>query len=115
MQTDNQVKPEVRTECDSTGSSPARCSGVAPVAIKDRLKWLRETKRMTRTEAAKLLGVSLSLVSLWEDGKRTIGADHAMKMARAFGVSLDWMLNATILPNIHWPEVKPKQRKKGNV
>lgn len=26
MQTDNQVKPEARTECDSTGSSPARCS-----------------------------------------------------------------------------------------
>lgn len=25
MQTDNQVKPDARTECDSTGSSPARC------------------------------------------------------------------------------------------
>src|SRR5690349_21340936 len=25
MQTDNQVKPEARTECDSAGSSPARC------------------------------------------------------------------------------------------
>ena len=24
MQTDNQVKPDARTECDSTGSSPAR-------------------------------------------------------------------------------------------
>jgi len=93
---------------------PAPGSGVAPVAIKDRLKWLRETKQMTRTEAAKLLGVSASLVSLWEDGKRTIGVNHVMKIASAFGVSLDWMLNATILPNIRWPEVKPKRTKKGS-
>lgn len=31
MQTDNQVKPDARTECDSTGSSPARCSAAPPM------------------------------------------------------------------------------------
>lgn len=31
MQTDNQVKPDARTECDSTGSSPARCSAAFPI------------------------------------------------------------------------------------
>ena len=30
MQTDNQVKPDARTECDSTGSSPATGSVIPP-------------------------------------------------------------------------------------
>lgn len=31
MQTDNQVKPDDRTECDSTGSSQARCYASRPM------------------------------------------------------------------------------------
>lgn len=70
---------------------------------------------LTRSAAAKKLGVSVSLVSLWEAGKRTISTAQVMQMATAYGVSLDYMLNATIMPRFKMPELKPRRRKKGNV
>lgn len=53
MQTDNQVKPDARTECDSTGSSPARCSAAAS-KIKHvfRLELTRKQAKQLREEWA---------------------------------------------------------------
>jgi transcriptional regulator with XRE-family HTH domain len=76
-----------------------------------RAKEMRELCRLTRTEAAKKLGVSVSLVSLWEAGKRTISQPQMMHMAHTYGISLDFMLNATVIARFKMPELKPKRRR----
>lgn len=69
-----------------------------------RAKTMRELANLTRTKAAKKLGVSVSLVSLWESGKRTISTAQVMQMADAYGISLDFFLNATVIPKFKLPK-----------
>lgn len=65
---------------------------------------MRELANITRTKAAQKLGVSVSLVSMWESGKRTISTNQVMQMATAWGISLDFFLNATVIPKFKLPK-----------
>lgn len=61
---------------------------------------------MTQTEVAKTLGVSCSLVALWENGKRNISSAHAQLISERLGVSLDYLLNAPPwIPTFQLPEL----------
>ena len=88
------------------------CSAVAPVTLAKRIRWLRVQRGETRGQLAKLVGVSLSLVSLWENEKRMVSGTHLMKICEVCKVSLDFMCNSQLLPTFQMPEMKPKRRKR---
>lgn len=81
------------------------------VTLPDRIRWLREQRGQTRREFSKMLGVSPSLVSLWESGGRKISVAHLIAMCELGGTKLDFMLNAEFLPDFKIPELKTKQHK----
>lgn len=52
----------------------------------NRLKELRESKKMSRPELAKVLGVSPKTVQAWEDGNRTPKTPMMQHIEDYFGV-----------------------------
>ena len=62
------------------------------VAIGDRIKMLRNARKMTQSEFAERLGVTKSAVSSYENGSRLPSYDVLIKMARIFKVSVDNLL-----------------------
>lgn len=64
------------------------------VAVKEWLKDLRREKGLSQEETAKCLGVSQQYLSLIEQGKRQrkISLDLALKIAKLFDVSVDFVL-----------------------
>jgi transcriptional regulator with XRE-family HTH domain len=73
----------------------------------ERFQRLREEARMTQLEACQRSGIPLSSLRNWEQGKRLPRIDHAMRLARTLGVSMD------VLVGFDEPEAgKPKRRRK---
>jgi Zn-dependent peptidase ImmA (M78 family)/DNA-binding XRE family transcriptional regulator len=64
--------------------------------LSKRLGDVRELAQLSQTDLAKRLGVSPSLVSHWESGTRVPSQLQLMELARAFGVALDYLLNAEV-------------------
>lgn len=60
--------------------------------IADILKSLRKQSNMSQAELAKLLGISRSAVSNYENGIRRPNQDMLIKFARFFNVSTDYIL-----------------------
>ena len=58
----------------------------------NRLKELREEKRLSQKEIAEALGVNEKTVSRWENGESTIKSDKAQALADYFGVSVGYLL-----------------------
>lgn len=90
-------------------SNDAHGSGVAPVTTAQRVAIARDMLHLTLNDAAKKIGASPSLVSLWESGQRNISLKHLMNICRAYGVSLDWLLGAQTIPR--WPLPLSKKRR----
>lgn len=57
----------------------------------ERLRRLRESRRMDRKALGELCGLSKSAVSRYENGKRVPDIYTAMKIADVFDVSLDYL------------------------
>lgn len=93
---------DIVTEIGNEPESGARVGCADWLAC--RAKTMRELANLTRTKAAKKLGVSVSLVSLWESGKRTISMAQVIQMSEAYGISLDFFLNATVIPKFKMPK-----------
>ena len=60
--------------------------------IGERIRNLRKDNKMTQTELANSLGVSVASVALWENEKRQIDVENIVKVARIFGVTTDFLL-----------------------
>lgn len=60
--------------------------------IGQRIKMRREFKKLTQAELAKRCETSLQVVSQWETGHRTPGADGLRKLAKALRCSSDYLL-----------------------
>lgn len=61
----------------------------------DRLRWARETKRLSLAEAAAATGMSPKTIQSHETGhrlKRGLSTDYSALYARAYGVSETWLL-----------------------
>lgn len=58
----------------------------------ERLKELRQEKKMGQVELAKSLGVSKGVVSLWENGLREPSMGSLIAVATFFGVSIDYLV-----------------------
>lgn len=69
----------------------------------NRLKELRERKELFQSDVAKFLGISTPAYSYYEANKRNMPAETAIKLAKFFNVSVDYLLgldtnNKKLLP-----------------
>ncbi len=60
--------------------------------IADRIKSLREEKKMTQTDLAKLLGITRSSVNAWEMGISVPSTQYVIELAEFFKISTDYLL-----------------------
>ena len=58
----------------------------------ERLLYLRTEKALSRKELAEKLGVSVRLISYWENNQRECDFNMLIKIADYFGVSIDFLL-----------------------
>ena len=63
--------------------------------VGERITDLRKQRNITMTELSARSGVSLSLLSTIENGKRGIGTSTLMKLSEELGVSTDFILGRT--------------------
>lgn len=77
----------------------------------ERLAKLRKEKGLTQEELAKALNITRSALSLYEIGKRDPDTETLKKMAEYFGVSIDYLLGRTNLPNGFIPEEYQQKHK----
>ena len=61
--------------------------------VKDKLKELRNQKKLTQTELAQALNVSKGTIGNWEAGHRQPDHSALSKLADFFGVSVDYILD----------------------
>lgn len=58
----------------------------------ERLKELREAKKVTQSQLGEYIGAKKSAISLWESGKRQPDQETLVRLASYFGVSVDYLL-----------------------
>jgi len=58
----------------------------------DRIREIRERRRMTQDDLAEAAGLSKGFVSDVENNKRNIGSQGLLKIANALGASIDYLL-----------------------
>lgn len=58
----------------------------------EKFRDLRLERKLMQKDVAKLLSVSPRTVSFWEDGSRECDFDTLIKIAKFFGVSVDYLL-----------------------
>lgn len=58
----------------------------------ERLKELRQEKKIGQVELAASIGVSRGVISLWENGLREPTMGSLIALAEYFGVSLDFLV-----------------------
>ncbi len=63
--------------------------------LADRLSDLRNEKKITQTELAKILGKSKQIISFYENGDKLPSVETLEKYADFFGVSTDYLLGRT--------------------
>ena len=63
-----------------------------------RLKDLREDKDLTQDELIKILGMHKTTYTNYEQGKREIPFEIAIKIAKFYNVSLDYIAGLTDKP-----------------
>lgn len=64
-----------------------------------RLRELRQDRKLSRLAFAQKMGISESTVGGYENGNRTPNIQLLMKMARYFGVSVDYLIGYTDNPD----------------
>lgn len=60
--------------------------------IADRIKDLREQKKITQSDLAKHLGITRSSVNAWEMGISVPSTQYIVELAHTFNVSTDYLL-----------------------
>jgi len=61
----------------------------------ERMKKLRKEKGLTLEDLSKLTGITTTTLSRYETGKRIPNATALEELAKAFGVSVDYLLGKT--------------------
>ena len=76
-----------------------------------RLKMLRIKNNLSRKQIAELIGVSVSLIGLYETGERLPSLTIIMKLAAQYKVSVDYLLGhkSTNEQSISVEGLNPKQ------
>ena len=66
--------------------------------LKDRIKQIRKTAKLTQQGFAKEIGIGWETVAGWEQGKIKPGHARLYIIAENFGVNIDWLLKGEGLP-----------------
>lgn len=63
--------------------------------VGERIKLLRNQRKLSQVDLGKVLGVSKSVISSYENSVHLPPYDVLLKMARFFGVSTDYLLGVS--------------------
>lgn len=74
-----------------------------PEKFGDRLRQLREEKRMSQTELAEKVGFQPSAISHFESGRRSPSFDNLKKLADGLAVTIDYLLGRESVPTTAGP------------
>lgn len=58
----------------------------------DRIRFIREKKKMTQDQLTEAAGISKGFLSDVENNKRDIGSQYLLRIANALGASVDYLL-----------------------
>ncbi len=61
--------------------------------LADKIKVLRESKKITQSDLARTLGLSRSAINAWEMGLSIPSTQYIVELAKFFNVSSDYLLN----------------------
>ena len=62
--------------------------------MSNRLKKLRKEKGLTQADLAKVLTTNQSRYGKYENGKTNLSIENAKKVAKYFGVTIDYLLGS---------------------
>ncbi|MBE6738594.1 MAG: helix-turn-helix transcriptional regulator [Ruminococcaceae bacterium] len=71
-----------------------------------RLRDLREDSDLTQTQLAEKLGMHKTTYTNYEQGKRDLPLQVAIKIAKFYGVSLDYLAGISNDPDVHTIKTK---------
>jgi transcriptional regulator with XRE-family HTH domain len=60
-------------------------------AVGKRLRYLRLAEGKTQEEIGKIVGVGVPMISMCENGKGRLSADHMIKLLKEFDVPLEYL------------------------
>lgn len=60
--------------------------------ISHKIKELRKGRKLTQSDLAKILKVSVPTIAFWETNKRSPDISKLIEIAKYFNVSVDWLL-----------------------
>lgn len=84
--------------------------------LAQNLKCMREEKGLTQRDMAQELGISASLIGMWEQERRKIDVEMVVRLARYFSVTLDDLILNDLKPPIpHYVSNIKFLRKKHNM
>ena len=63
--------------------------------IAEKIKFLREQKKLTQADLAKKLGITRSSINAWELGISVPSTQYIVELSLLFGVSTDYLLGVT--------------------
>lgn len=78
----------------------------------NRIKFLRESKKLTQKDLAQYLGTTARNIGFYETGDRNPPIDTLNKLADFFGVSVDYLLGRTDIPNLYKEKDQLEKMKK---
>ena len=81
----------------------------------ERLRELRDHADLSQSELAKLLDIHTSQLSRWEKGDRQPSLEQTMTLARALGVTLDYLLNSELSVHFQFRSKKTLEAEKKSV
>lgn len=64
-------------------------------SVGDRIREIREARRMTQDQLAEQSGISKGFLSDVENDKRNVSSDNLLRIANVLGASLDYLLRGT--------------------
>ena len=65
----------------------------------DRIREIREAKRLTQDQLAERTGISKGFLSDVENGKRNVSSEYLLRIANALNASVDYLLRGTSQPS----------------
>lgn len=82
-----------------------------------RLKLTREALKLSQADLCRRTGITTQAWNNAETADNRIGVDEAMKLCRAFGVTLDWVFrgNRALLPAIILEEIARREKRTARV
>lgn len=70
----------------------------------ERIKQLRNSKKLLQKDMAELLGITTSAYGFYEQSKRQPDSTTLIKLADFFDVSVDYLLGRTNVPHMEIPQ-----------